>query len=364
MRFVLDPWQARGAVEVVERKGSGHPDTLADAFSEAFGIALARHYRERFGRILHFNVDKALLVGGSSRPRFGGGVLTAPIDVVLAGRATLEADGARVPVEDLAREAVDHVLRSRMRFLTLADVRVHVRVRPGSGDLTRMFDGPTLANDTSIGVGFAPVSSLEQRVLDVDARFAAARPASPWIGEDTKVMGVRVGEEVEITTAVAFVDRFLADEDDYLGRKAELAEGLEVNAADTPGSPYLTVTGTSLEAGDDGQVGRGNRVGGLITPMRPMTIEAAAGKNPVTHVGKLYSVVARLAAEALVAEGAGEAEVVLVSRIGRPVADPWLASVRVREPVAGGVAEAVLRAELGRLPELTETLLTGGLPLW
>jgi len=56
---------------------------------------------------------------------------------------------------------------------------------------------------------------------------------------------------------------------------------------------YLTATGTSAEQGDDGQVGRGNRVNGLITPYRPMTLEAAAGKNPVSHVGKTYNIAAR-----------------------------------------------------------------------
>src|SRR5690606_40191772 len=76
---------------------------------------------------------------------------------------------------------------------------------------------------------------------------------------------------------------------------------VEVNMADgeTPESVYLTVTGTSAESGDYGQVGRGNRANGLITPHRPMSLEAVAGKNPVTHVGKLYNLLAsRIAAEA------------------------------------------------------------------
>ena len=75
-----------------------------------------------------------------------------------------------------------------------------------------------------------------------------------------------------------------------------------VNAADDPaaGSLYLTVTGTSAEAGDDGEAGRGNRINGLIVPFRPMTMESVAGKNPVTHVGKLYNIVASLIAQRLV----------------------------------------------------------------
>ena len=109
---------------------------------------------------------------------------------------------------------------------------------------------------------------------------------------------------------------------------------VEVNTADgnTPDSIYLTVTGTSAEAGDDGQVGRGNRVNGLITPYRPMSIEAAAGKNPVTHVGKLYNVLAQRIAASIVGEIVGVEEVYcgLLSQIGRPINEPQLIDVKVR----------------------------------
>ncbi len=54
---------------------------------------------------------------------------------------------------------------------------------------------------------------------------------------------------------------------------------------------------TSVEMGDDGATGRGNRGNCLITPMRPMSIEAIAGKNPVNHVGKIYNVIAQQVAE-------------------------------------------------------------------
>jgi S-adenosylmethionine synthetase len=76
-----------------------------------------------------------------------------------------------------------------------------------------------------------------------------------------------------------------------------------LNAADlNAGDVFLTVTGTSAEASDDGEVGRGNRTNGLITPYRFMTMEAAAGKTPVSHAGKLYNLAADKIAGALVAE--------------------------------------------------------------
>ena len=63
-----------------------------------------------------------------------------------------------------------------------------------------------------------------------------------------------------------------------------------------------------------------------------MSIEAVAGKNPVTHVGKLYNLLAAgIAAEAVAAaSGLKEAYCALVSRIGQPVREPEITDIRVR----------------------------------
>ena len=55
---------------------------------------------------------------------------------------------------------------------------------------------------------------------------------------------------------------------------------------------YLTAIGSSIESGDEGVVGRGNRANGLISMLRPMSVEGVSGKNPVYHVGKLYNLAA------------------------------------------------------------------------
>ena len=318
-------------VEIVERKGLGHPDTLCDALAEEVSLALSRFYRERFGFVLHHNVDKVLLRGGAARPAFAGGEVDEPIDLYLAGRATREYGGVKIPVDELAVGACRSWLSANLHALDAErHVRVHCLVRPGSGDLVELFErqrrggAPRLANDTSIGVGFAPLTPLEGAVLAAERSLRES--AAPERGEDVKVMGVRVGARSALTVACAFVGGHLRDLDAYLAARARAAENVraaatailnvepavEVNTADDPdaGSVYLTVTGTSAEAGDDGQTGRGNRANGLITPARPMTIESFAGKNPITHVGKLYNVAATRIAEALVSgiEGAREAQ--------------------------------------------------------
>ncbi|PYG00382.1 S-adenosylmethionine synthetase [Thioalkalivibrio sp. ALE21] len=381
---------ARQPVEVVERKGLGHPDTLCDALAEEVSLALSREYRERFGFVLHHNVDKVLLRGGAARPAFGGGEVDEPIELYIAGRATREYRGATVAVDELAVEACRAWLATHMPALDVErHVRVHSLIRPGSQDLVELFerqrrDGvPQLANDTSLGVGYAPLSPLERAVFAADMSLWSEAP--PARGQDVKVMGVRSGEDVSLTVACAFIGAHLADRDAYLASRSDAtrqvrrvateALGREpdvaVNTADDPDadSLYLTVTGTSAEAGDDGQTGRGNRANGLITPSRPMTIESFAGKNPVTHVGKLYNVTATHIAEAIVAEidEVSDAQVVLVSQIGMPVDQPQIADIRLRAESAEQAAalapraEAIARHHLARVGSLWEGLLSQNL---
>jgi S-adenosylmethionine synthetase len=346
--------------------------------------------------ILHHNVDKALLWGGSARPAFGGGEVTAPIEIYLAGRATRTFRDQAIPVEHLAVEGSRGWLRRNLHALDPEhQVTVHSLVRPGSADLVDLFlrqlrEGNPLANDTSVGVGYAPLSDLERVVAAVAARLNARDITAtfPEIGEDVKVLGIRRGARIDLTVACAFIGRFVSSLADYLEKRERVQSlaleaaqrvyagevGVAVNTADvaTEGRVYLTVTGTSAEAGDDGQAGRGNRANGLITPYRPMTIEGAAGKNPVAHVGKLYQIAARSIAAALVAERNGilAAECYLASQIGRPVRDPQLADVRLLVRERGRPADfarqvrATVERELEGLGTVWRAVLDGEVPIY
>jgi S-adenosylmethionine synthetase len=374
-------------LEMVERKGRGHPDSICDALAEAFGISLTRFYYERCGSVLHHNVDKILLAAGSSAPRLGGGEVIAPFDIYLAGRATQEVDGTVVPIADIAGQTSRAWLRANLHALDVErHVRIHTVVRAGSPVLSALVTREGVqrvrANDTSFAVGYAPPSRLEQIVLAVEQALTATSTvaAHPMLGEDVKVMGVRRGRQIDLTIACAIVDRHVRTLADYIDAKltiARLAEGaarayeshiaVAVNTADDvdAGRVYLTVTGTSAEAGDDGQTGRGNRVGGLITPCRPMTLEAAAGKNVVSHVGKSYSIVAHRIANELVASlpDVAEATCVLVSRIGQAVDMPQAVELQIqtRNGVALDVvrepATAVARKCLSDITELSALLI-------
>jgi S-adenosylmethionine synthetase len=351
--FVFTPLAAfDDPVELVERKGLGHPDTICDAIAEKISRALCREYRRRFGRVLHHNVDKALLCGGASRPAFGGGDVKAPIRMFLGGRAVRNVGNERVPVGEIAVEIAREWFKSNLHaFDAERYVKLFSEIRSGSLDLRSLFaatdDGIPRANDTSFGIGYAPLSALERLVLAAERRINSRDRASehPSWGEDVKIMGVRCGTRVELTVACAMIGRYLMHIDDYRAEKCALADLLRaeatregfpecdvtVNAADHDSTVYLTVTGTSAEAGDDGEVGRGNRVNGLITPGRPMSLEAAAGKNPVSHVGNIYNVLAQRVCEALTTSSPviASAECSIVSRIGAPVTKPALVQIRL-----------------------------------
>jgi S-adenosylmethionine synthetase len=350
--------------EVVERKGQGHPDTLADGVSEAISVELSRFYLEEFGEILHHNVDKVLITAGRTVVSFGGGRVLEPPTVIVGGRATVpEGRDLDATIQQAASRHIEKSVKNLKEYV------VDTRVREGSPELRSLMKRG--ANDTSIGVGFAPLSPTERLILDLEKRVREVR----GVGEDTKVMAVRIGDGLNLVAAAAIVSKYVFSMEDYLEVKAKVRETIleavdakvVVNAADGDENIFLTLTGSSIEMGGDGATGRGNRGSGLITPMRPMSIEAIAGKNPVNHVGKIYNVVAtRAAKEISEFEGVKEAYVTLVSKIGAPLTEPLLRAVEIRGELRPDEneqkrIEAVVDRHLEGIKDLVEEFVAGRL---
>ena len=383
-------------VELVERKGVGHPDTMCDAIMDQVSLVLCREYLAQFGRILHHNVDKSLLVAGQTAPHLGGGRVLEPMRLVLGDRATAEYQGRRIEVDTIAIETASQWLSQHLRFV---DPRQHVvfqsELKAGSPELTDIFArGVIGANDTSAAVGYAPLTDTERLVLMAERYLnsPAFKQAFPAAGEDVKVMGYRRDRDLALTVALAFVDRFVPSARVYFDLKHAIQDALEdylsqqmgsldqvtvaLNTLDDPdrgeGGMYLTVLGTSAEGGDCGQVGRGNRVNGLIALNRPSGNEAAAGKNPVSHVGKIYSLLTHEIAAEIYAQAHGVREVYvwLCSQIGQPIDRPLVASAQmVLQPGVAladvhTVTEAIIERELANLTPFTARLVAGELTVW
>ncbi len=356
---------AQRPIEMCEHKGIGHPDTLTDGACEAAACALATAYEDACGRVLHFNLDKGLLVAGRSVPRFGGGEISEQIKLIVCGRATRCA--GKFDVSEVVVAAVNDFLRRSIR-VDPSMFHVVTEIKDGSASLASVYASEravAVANDTSFGVGFAPFSELEQQVLHMAARLRspAFREGFPAAGDDFKVMGLRLHDEFRFTVALAFIDRYIGSVAHYVETKQMIRAGLalglppgsvirincldQIDAHDESGL-HLTVSGLSAEMGDDGQVGRGNRINGLITPNRPMSLEAAAGKNPISHVGKVYNVLAQAIAGDIIGsiEGVDEAAVQLLSTIGQPLDHPQVALIEV------GPATALTAATRQRINKL------------
>jgi S-adenosylmethionine synthetase len=379
------------AVEIVERKGLGHPDSICDGIAEHVSRALARAYLDRVGEVLHYNTDETQLVAGRAAPAFGGGEVLEPIYLLITGRATKQYGDRKIPADAIALRAAREYVERHFPFLEFGtDLVVDVKLGEGSGDLQQVFgeDGiqVPMANDTSFGVGHAPLTETEQIVLETERQLNGRYgDDTPAVGQDVKVMGKREGDRIDVTVAAAVVDRYVDDIDEYdaavdgirefvrglAGDITDRAVEVHVNTADDyeSGSIYLTTTGTSAEQGDDGSVGRGNRANGLITPNRSMSMEATSGKNPVNHIGKIYNLLATEVAGTVVEEvdGIREIRVRLLSQIGQPIDRPHVAdaSLVTDEDVEVGDVDsevaAIVDRELADVTSITERVIDGEL---
>jgi S-adenosylmethionine synthetase len=387
---------------MVERKGKGHPDSVCDECAEAISRELSQYYLDHFGTVYHHNVDKFALIGGIAKPKFGGGDMIELQRLLAIGRATSQIQvGDKieyVPIGTIVNTTVRSVIKRTFRNLDPDTQCIidHV-LRPGSLDLVGVFNAAEevpLANDTSFGVGFAPYSDAEKITLEAETllnsdEFKDKCPAS---GEDIKVMTHRYHDEVNVTVCNAMVAKYCEDRDAYINARELVKSTVEdlaakiipnkkvtvfVNTGDIDDKDifFLTITGTSAENGDDGVVGRGNRASGLITPTngRPQTLEAAAGKNPINHVGKIYSIMSNEIAKNIVEATGGDAAEVyvrLLSQIGHPINEPWLGDIEIKpangvdyerlEAVALECAEAVLNDWLG----IRKKILSGQARIW
>lgn len=383
-------------IEIVERKGIGHPDSVADALAEEVSRALSKMYIKEFGHILHHNTDETQIAAGQAAPKFGGGVIIDPSYILLVGRTTTHVqDGKDVkslPCKPVALKAAREYLDKTFPNLDVnSEVILDARLGMGSDDLTGVYKSSGhLANDTSFGVSYAPFSITEKLVLKTEEYInGSLKRKMPETGQDVKVMASRVGNKITLTVACAMIDKYIDDLNAYKSAVKQLYDAAYDNALKIVGSQkidvkmnvntgddykrkvvYLTCTGMSQEMGDDGSVGRGNRCNGLITPYRPMSMEATSGKNPITHIGKIYNILSKLIADDVAKSIGGDAEirVRLLSQIGKPVSDPLNASIDIVTKNADsnpkiskwrGEAEAITAEWLDNIDKVTELIVDG-----
>ena len=312
-----------------------------------------------------------------------------PIYILLVGRATKEFEGIELATESVALQAARRYLKNTLVNMDLErDVIMDCKLGTGSSDLRDVFkrDRVPVANDTSFGVGHAPFSELENLVYNTERQLLTdLKSRMPAIGEDMKVMGLRDGEDITLTICSGMIGRYIDDLDSYISMTEEMKTYVEelstryterdvkvcINTGDNlkTSCVFLTVTGTSAEMGDDGSVGRGNRCNGLITPNRPMSMEATSGKNPINHIGKIYNLLSTQMSRDIVRQvpEVQDVYVRLLSQIGKPIDQPLVASAQIipRE----GTSFAKVKAEtevviddwFSNVTKITEMVIRGEL---
>jgi S-adenosylmethionine synthetase len=371
---------------------------MCDAIMDQVSVELSKAYLKEFGTILHHNTDKSLLVAGDVECKFGGGVVNEPMLLIFGDRATFEVGDKSIPVNEIAIRTAKKWLKENLRFVDPEEhMKYQVEIKHGSQGLTDIFKREHCifgANDTSAAVGYAPLTRTENMVLTTERYLNSAdfKKRFPAGGEDVKVMGYKNGNVLNLTVAMAFVDRFVEGEKDYMRKKAAIhadvhewanAKGdfdkvnVFVNTLDVEGrgvdGVYLSVLGTSADGADSGQVGRGNKVNGVISLNRPIGTEAAAGKNPVSHVGKIYNALTHQIARKICSEVPEVAEtcVWLLSQIGKPIDQPAIAAAQVvmndgaslGNKVQGRITE-VIDGELANIEDFCKKLAYGKISVW
>lgn len=386
--------------EFVERKGKGHPDTLSDALAEELSVNYSNYTLKNFGAVLHHNFDKVGMLGGASFVKFGEGYLTKPIRIMLNGRASTKFADTVIPVQDmLVSWSKDFMKRKFPMIDADKDLCFYYNLSsqssPGKtneekaekGTRQHWFEPRSLndlqeirlglfSNDTSLGVGYAPYSKLEQLVINIENELSTDkfRKEHPWIGSDIKIMGFRKDNSFDITLCIPQISTHVKDIDEYksnidfcrkyiidIAKRSGIDSfDLHINTRDNYDNAelYLTAIGSSIESGDEGLVGRGNRINGVISPMRLMSMEGACGKNPVYHIGKVYYVAANQISNKIYDKFHVPNEVSLVSQSGRDLLDPWVTHVAV--PTDCSKTQEIydfVQQELKKIPDITKLLL-------
>jgi len=373
-------------VEIVERKGLGHPDTIADGIAESVSVEYSKYCLENFGVILHHNVDKSLVLGGQCDLEYGRGRLLKPFRVVLGGRMSRNFGDREIDIKAIQiKTARDYFQRILSRINVDKDLEFHT-LTSSSSRIPYWFSPRTIddlpeyrsprSNDTATIIGFWPLSILEQMVLASERYFykpdQKLRPRFDFIGSDIKIMALRRKQEAELTLCVPFHADKISNQKEYFERKTLIESGLQEFLEEKFDGPlnitlklntqdqkiksenekghgrYLTVIGSALDYGEEGISGRGNRCRGLISSMRPSTVESIYGKNPVYHVGKVYSLIANTIAQQIGIQFDCEVTIIITTRNGDPLYSPYNIIVKASKKADKKAVQKIITDQLGK----------------
>lgn len=384
--------------ETVERKGLGHPDTIADSLAAQISQAYSRYTINHCEKlILHHQIDKLMVMGGKTKVYFRGGEFLKPIRIIVAGRITYSYKNRKIPVDDILRGTVRKYFKE---LFPLVDFTKNVVIKnlltnyPGPGTMSlskgaiaSMFSPQNkkqvrgyeklVANDTSYCTAYSPYSDLEKAVISIEKFLNSTlmKRRFSWLGSDIKIMAVRNHKDISITMCIPQIAKYVSSLKQYKQNLKIIGQIIDnkfksflpkysveisLNTKDDykKMNIYLTVSGASL-SGDIGVVGRGNRTNGLITSNRPMSLEGTNGKNPRYYSGFIYAVASKKISNQLYNK-TGEPNIVeIVSQNGGLLSKPW--RIRVISAADKNIIKTIVEENLLKIKDITKDFIKGRL---
>lgn len=364
--------------EVVETKGKGHPDNICDTLAEKISANYSKYCLENYGMILRHMIDKLSILGGGTKVKFNGGEMISPIKILVNGRFTDRYNNQKIDYMKIVNETIKKYFHELFPMIDIEkDLLIidntHHNEGPGvvynddnttKSERAKFFEvvndedvtkhnNHNRCNDTSTTVSYYPMSKLEKTVLNIEQLLNSNnyKKVKPWVGNDIKVMGMRKDKKIEITSCVPLISKYVRDIDDYKEKLSEIKKDIEneikkqfkncdlivyLNTRDDyeNNDLYMTLTGSAVESGDEGAVGRGNRSRGVIPFSRNFSMEAACGKNPVYHTGKLFTAIGDIISQKIYEKYKVENIVYCTSKMGDSINNPWNISVELNKKLS------------------------------
>lgn len=281
-----------------------------------------------------------------------------PWRIILDGRLSDSFGNKKIPILEIQTAASKKFLKSILPRLDLEKGLEFISYTSSYSKNPRWFKPLTVddlpdaekpySNDTSTCSGYWPLSLTERLSLLLEGYFynSLGLPKFSFVGQDIKVMSVRRKNIIDITMCVPFFSSDIYNWDIYYEKKSqiykelkELAEifvdgkytiNLYLNTQDEMAKKtnngvglYFVTSGSALDSGEEGVVGRGNRSRGIISSGRPINMEAIWGKNPIYYVGKVYTYLADKIAKEIAESFECECNVYLSSRNSDDLLDPY-----------------------------------------
>jgi len=375
-------------VEIVERKGIGHPDSLSDIIAEYFSNVYSRYCLDKYDVVLNHWFDKILISGGEAILKPGNSKVIKKPKVYLFGKITSIQNG-NIPIKELFTDVVFKVFNSIFSLTKESMPEIVIDVNSGIGaehlpsfykydpqSNVHVHEDVLRSNDTVFVVGYAPYSKLESYVCELEnyINSKSFKEIHPYTGYDVKVLAQRIQNNLDVTICIPFIADRINSWSLYEDSKIQILSSLykftetfnwksskiNLNTKDSKEKGFLTVYGTALDKGDFGVVGRGNRFPGFISANRGETQEAYHGKNPIIHSGKLLTVIAHRVARRIYNDTNIPTKVSICINNGSELKKPeciYIFKDNQGQVIAAGLINRILQDEFDKMDILSEKII-------